>query len=97
MELGSVEAIKRLVEAGLGFGILPAMAVADARSIANLLMGSLAPRLSRKLALALRRDKLMDKGLREVVKALTAIAPSTVRGEAMPAPVRPAPFDRSME
>jgi len=97
MELGSVEAIKRLVEAGLGFGILPAMAVADARSSDNLVRGSLAPRLTRKLALALRRDKRMDKGLREVVKALTAIAPSTARDDTMPKFVRPAPSRRSTE
>jgi DNA-binding transcriptional LysR family regulator len=95
--LGSVEAIKRLVEAGLGFGILPAMAVADARSSDNLVIGSLAPHLNRKLALVLRRDKRMDKGLREVVKALTAIAASTVRGETMPRSVRPALSRRSLE
>jgi DNA-binding transcriptional LysR family regulator len=71
MELGSVEAIKRLVEAGLGFGILPAMAVADKPSRGGLVIRALAPRLYRKLALTLRRDKRLDLGLREVVNALT--------------------------
>jgi DNA-binding transcriptional LysR family regulator len=74
-ELGSAEANKRLVEAGLGFGILPEMAVADTLSRGGLVACSLTPRLSRKLALALRRDKRMDKGLREVVSALGAIDP----------------------
>jgi DNA-binding transcriptional LysR family regulator len=86
MELGSVEAIKRLVEAGLGFGILPAMAVADTLSRGGLVACSLKPRLSRKLALALRRDKRMDKGLREVVSALGAIDPPKGWRECLPGP-----------
>jgi DNA-binding transcriptional LysR family regulator len=73
MELGSVEAIKELVGAGLGYGVLPSMAVSNAKKRGGLVVRSLTPRLSRKLALVLRHDKRLDRGLREVVKALTAL------------------------
>jgi DNA-binding transcriptional LysR family regulator len=74
MELGSVEAIKELVGAGLGYyGVLPRMAVSNERKRNGLIVRSLAPRLSRKLALVLRRDKRLDRGLREVVNALTGL------------------------
>jgi DNA-binding transcriptional LysR family regulator len=72
MELGSVEAIKELVGAGLGYyGVLPRMAVSNERKRNGLIVRSLAPCLTRKLALVLRRDKRLDRGLREVVNALT--------------------------
>jgi DNA-binding transcriptional LysR family regulator len=67
MELGSVEAIKELVGAGLGCAILPAMAVAQAPGLA---VHPLAPRLSRQLGLVLRRDKPLTRGLRETIAAL---------------------------
>jgi DNA-binding transcriptional LysR family regulator len=74
MELGSVEAIKELVGAGLGYyGVLPRMAVSNENKRNRLIVRSLAPRLSRKLALVLRRDKRLDRGLREVVNALTGL------------------------
>ena len=74
MELGSVEAIKELVGAGLGYcGVLPRMAVSNERKRKGLVVRSLTPRLSRKLALVLRRDKRLDRGLREVVSALTRL------------------------
>jgi DNA-binding transcriptional LysR family regulator len=73
MELGSVEAIKELVGAGLGYGVLPAMAVSTAQKRGKLLVRSLTPRLWRRLALVLRRDKRLDRGLREVVNALTGL------------------------
>ena len=74
MELGSVEAIKELVGAGLGYyGILPHMAVSNDRKRNGLVVRSLTPRLSRKLALVLRREKRLDRGLREVVNALAGL------------------------
>jgi DNA-binding transcriptional LysR family regulator len=74
MELGSVEAIKELVGAGLGYyGVLPRMAVSNERKRNGLIVRSLAPCLTRKLALVLRRDKRLDRGLREVVNALTGL------------------------
>ncbi|MBP7062897.1 LysR family transcriptional regulator [Ferrovibrio sp.] len=72
MELGSVEAIKQLVGAGLGLTILPSMALPDKDG--NLSQHSLAPRLSRRLALVLRRDKPLQRGLRETVAALRRLA-----------------------
>jgi DNA-binding transcriptional LysR family regulator len=72
MELGSVEAIKMLVGAGLGCSVLPRMAMATS-SRPRLAVRPIGPRLRRKLAIALRRDKPLHRGLREVVRALTAL------------------------
>lgn len=72
MELGSIEAMKELTGAGLGSCVLPRMALrgADARQF---VVRPLKPRLYRKLALVLRRDKPLTKGLREVIKAIEAL------------------------
>jgi DNA-binding transcriptional LysR family regulator len=72
MELGSVEAIKKLVGAGMGCAVLPQLALAE-RSGEKLLSRPLSPRLHRKLALVLRRDKQLDRGLRAFVKTLAAL------------------------
>lgn len=69
MELGSVEALKRLVEAGLGIAIVPAMAIEGSASD-GLQARPLIPRLERKLALALRRDKHMTAPLRALAAAI---------------------------
>ncbi len=82
MELGSVEAIKELVGAGLGYGILPAMAVSSARTRGELIVRSLVPRLSRRLALVLRRDKRLDRAVQETLGALTAMRSSA--GSSLP-------------
>ncbi|WP_026868647.1 LysR family transcriptional regulator [Inquilinus limosus] len=71
MELGSVEAIKELVGAGLGCAVLPSMAVEQA---AGLVTHPLSPRLYRRLGLVLRRDKPLSRGLRETVAALQQAA-----------------------
>ncbi|TXH82692.1 MAG: LysR family transcriptional regulator [Rhizobium sp.] len=69
MEFGSVEAIKELVAAGLGWSILPDMALRRDRS--DLLVTSpLRPRLVRQLGMVLRRDKHLTKGLREIMRSL---------------------------
>lgn len=73
MQLGSVEAIKELVGAGLGCGVVPAMAVRDDDRSRQLTVRPLTPRLSRRLALALRRDKPLTRPLREVVRAIAAL------------------------
>lgn len=70
MELGGVEAIKELVGAGLGCSILPSMAVVRSQ----LQVRSLTPRLQRTLALVMRRDKLITRGLRTVITALEQLA-----------------------
>ena len=72
-ELGSVEAIKELVAAGLGCGVLPGMAVPPAAVAGRLIVCPLSPRLHRTLAVVLRRDKPLQRGLREVVTALGAL------------------------
>jgi DNA-binding transcriptional LysR family regulator len=74
MELGSIEAIKELVGAGLGCGVVPRMAVSSANARRGIILRPLHPRLSRKLAIVLRRDKPLQRGLREVVGALKAAA-----------------------
>lgn len=74
MELGSVEAIKQLVGAGLGAAILPALAIR--RGDRALASAPLKPRLQRSLALVQRRDKRRDAGVRALIKALTAEAAS---------------------
>jgi len=74
MELGSVEAIKELVGAGLGCGIVPLMALPAASARRRTVIRRLHPQLSRKLALVMRRDKPLSRGLREVREAITMLA-----------------------
>jgi DNA-binding transcriptional LysR family regulator len=74
MELGSIEAIKQLVGAGLGCGLLPELAVARKESAAGLPVRPLNPPLYRQIGLVLRRDKVPDRALREVVAALRRFA-----------------------
>ncbi len=72
MELASVEAIKELVGAGLGWSVLPRMAV-PSPDPALLLTRPLAPKLHRTLGLVVRRDKPRSRGLREMIAALEAL------------------------
>jgi DNA-binding transcriptional LysR family regulator len=74
MSLGSVEAIKELVAAGLGCAILPRQAMDNERDIRRFNVKQLSPPLSRVLAMVLRTDKLRDRGLRETVKAFERLA-----------------------
>jgi len=70
MELDSVEAIKRLIAAGLGCSVLPGMALSSPDARRGLIVRALKPKLTRQLALAIRRDKPLSRGLRETVAAL---------------------------
>lgn len=70
MELGSVEAIKELVGAGLGWAILPRMAVARGLEAGRIRAAPLSPPLKRRLGLVMRRDKHLGRGLREVIRVL---------------------------
>jgi DNA-binding transcriptional LysR family regulator len=72
MELGSVEAMKELVGADLGCSVLPRMAL-RAKEQRAFVVRSLKPRLYRKLALVLRRDKPLTKGLREVIRGIEGV------------------------
>jgi len=73
MELGNIEAIKQLVAAGLGCGLLPRLAVSGDNGAGGLVVRSLSPVLHRQLGMALRRDKVPDRGLRDVVAALRGL------------------------
>ena len=70
MDLGSVEAIKELVGAGLGCAVLPGTAVRTAGERMPIVSRPLSPKLHRKLALVMRRDKILTRGLREAVGRL---------------------------
>jgi DNA-binding transcriptional LysR family regulator len=74
MSLGSVEVIKEMVSVGLGCAVLLSMAVRDQRKGRNLIVRSLSPKLHRRLAVVIRRDKRLDLGLRHTLSALNAIA-----------------------
>jgi DNA-binding transcriptional LysR family regulator len=73
MELGSVEAMKELIGAGLCCGVLPRMAVRRTRESGPFIVRSLKPKLYRRLGLVLRRDKPLTKALRELVRAITSL------------------------
>ena len=74
MELDNLEAVKRMVAAGLGVSIVPSAAIADAGDRVKLSARPLRPALSRKLALVQRRDKQGDAALGLVRAALMTLA-----------------------
>jgi DNA-binding transcriptional LysR family regulator len=76
MQLDSVEAIKRLVGARLGWGVLPRMSVQGAEASKDVRVQSLSPRLSRQLGIVLRRDKHLHRGLQELIRELQAWQPA---------------------
>ncbi|HEX3953921.1 MAG TPA: LysR family transcriptional regulator [Stellaceae bacterium] len=73
MELGNIEAIKQLVAAGLGCGLLPRLAVSNEAAASDLVVRSLSPVLHRQIGLVLRRDKVPDRGLKEAIAALRGV------------------------
>jgi DNA-binding transcriptional LysR family regulator len=73
MELGSVEAIKELVGAGLGCAVLPASAVRKTAERVPIVSRPLSPKLQRTLALVVRKDKTLTRGLQETIKALQSL------------------------
>lgn len=73
MQLGSIEAIKRMVRAGLGYSIVPRMAVEQAEDHYGLTVHSLAPSLYRQLAVVMRQDKVITKGMAEMLRLLQAV------------------------
>lgn len=70
MQLGSIEAIKRMVAAGLGYSIIPRMAVTRRYDSEGLHVRSLSPPLDRQLGVVLRQDKIRSKGMAEVIRLL---------------------------
>lgn len=77
MELGNVEAIKNLVAAGLGRSILPSVTVAGDLDRGRFRARPLVPPLTRSLGLALRRDKMLDAGVRAMAAAIRSLEPSS--------------------
>lgn len=66
-----MEAIKELVAAGIGWSVLPEMALKRDRN--RLETASVEPRLVRTIGMVIRRDKHLTRGLREVMKCLRAL------------------------
>ncbi len=73
MELGSIEAIKQMVIAGLGVSIVPQLAMSSQQAAYALQTSPLNPPLVRQLAVVLRQDKPLNKGLRKVLDGLMAL------------------------
>ena len=74
MELGSIEAIKEMVSAGLGASILPSLAVQRVDQSAPLIVRSFRDPLARTLGVAVRRDRVLDWALREFLKTTRQLA-----------------------
>jgi DNA-binding transcriptional LysR family regulator len=74
MDLGSVEAIKEVVGAGLGCAVLPGSAVRRTGERVPIVSRPLSPKLQRELALVIRRDKTLTRGLQETIKALQRLS-----------------------
>jgi DNA-binding transcriptional LysR family regulator len=72
LSLGSTEAIKAMAQEGLGCAVLPAMALRASRA-GEFATRPLSPRLSRTLAVVMRRDKRLTRGLKAVREALLAL------------------------
>lgn len=73
MELGNTEAMKEIVAAGLGCAVLPRLAVSGSGQRNALVVRSLTPHLSRTLAVVVRRDKPLNRGLKHLHDALKAL------------------------
>ena len=76
MELGSIEAIKQLVGAGLGWTIMPSLAARRETLAKGLTVQSLTPRLERTLAIVMRQDKTMTQGMRALIKLMDSLVVS---------------------
>ena len=68
VQLGSIEAIKKLVAAGICCSAVPRLALEAETQ--DFVVVPLSPPLRRQLGVVLRPDKKLDRGLREVVRAL---------------------------
>ncbi len=71
MQLDSIETIKVLVSGGLGASIMPAMALAAQPP--GTVTRRLRPTIERQLGIVLRREKVLDRGLRGVLEVLSAL------------------------
>lgn len=83
MELGSVEAIKEMVAAGLGVSLVPKMAIRTSDYDA-LQVAALRPALTRTLGLVTRQDKPVTRGMAALSAALMADRRSTRKSRVQP-------------
>lgn len=74
MELGSIEAIKTLVGAGLGASLIPRLAATPASH--NIVYRRLSRPVRRQLTLVMRTDKMLDAGLRTLLAEIRTSAQS---------------------
>jgi DNA-binding transcriptional LysR family regulator len=72
MQLDSIETIKVLVSGGLGASVMPGLALASLPD--GTVTRRLRPAASRELGIVLRREKVLDRGLRLLIEALRAMA-----------------------
>lgn len=72
MQLDSIETIKVLVSGGLGASIMPGLALASPP--AGTVTKRLRPQVVRQLGMVLRREKVLDRGLRLVIEEVRAAA-----------------------
>jgi len=72
MQLDSIETIKVLVSGGLGASVMPGLALASLPD--GTVTRRLRPAASRELGIVLRREKVLDRGLRLLIEALRATA-----------------------
>lgn len=70
MELGSIEAIKKMVSAGLGYSIVPCMSVTTIEERQGLSLYSMTPPLHRSLGIVMREDRIISRGMSEVLNEL---------------------------
>jgi molybdate transport repressor ModE-like protein len=70
MELGNGEAIKKLVAAGLGLSVTPAMSIRAAVRGGELAAVPLTPPLGRRLGVVRRRDRVVSPALRVFLEGL---------------------------
>jgi DNA-binding transcriptional LysR family regulator len=89
MQLDSVETIKVLVSGGAGASVLPALALAE--GVAGAEVRPLTPPASRGLGVVLRREKVVDRGLRAMLGALEAVAGGAGQGMEASVVVPPEP------
>ena len=68
MELGNVEAMKVLVSSGLGASVLPRLALEQ--EVPGAHRRPLRPAAARELGLVMRKDKIRDRGMQALTRAL---------------------------
>lgn len=78
MALGSIEAIKRMVSAGLGYSIVPCMSVMATADRAGLNLHPLEPTLHRTLGIVMRQDKVITRSIAKVLESIHTLVDSVV-------------------